>query len=151
MVEYFAEKHASAMPTDEFTRAFVEEQLTAQHMPDDLERFKSRKGELLRRTLAEKVRACSEALRIEYDDSVFKRAKRVRDNLSHGNAYTTTDLMEMDQYIRQLSRYMLRRELESRGIFLDGTAKPISELSVLKVPFVGVSQMEKKNTQFQLP
>jgi hypothetical protein len=152
IVESFAEKRASAMPADESSRAFVEalEKLTAQHLPEHLARFKSRKGELLRQTLAEKVRSCCEALRIEYDDAVFKRAKRVRDNLSHGSAYTATDLMEMDQYIRELSRYMLRRELESRGIFLEGPATPISELPLLKVPFVSVAQIEKKSAQFQL-
>jgi hypothetical protein len=97
------------------------------------------------------VRACCEALRIQYDDAVFKRAKSVRDNLSHGSAYTETDLMEMDQYIREMSRYILRRELESRDIFLEGTAKPISELPVLTMPFVNAAQMQKKTASFGLP
>jgi hypothetical protein len=152
IVEYFAEKRASAMPADESSRAFVQalEALTAQQLPEHLARFKNRKGELLRRTLAEKVRSCCEALRIEYDDAVFKRAKGIRDNLSHGSAYTETDLMEMEQYIRELSRYILRRELESRGIFLEEPSKPISELPILKVPFASVAQMEKKSAQFEL-
>ena len=90
-------------------------------------------------------------LRIQYDDAVFKRAKSVRDNLSHGSAYTETELAEMDQYIRELSRYILRRELESRGIFLEGTAMPMSELPILSVPFVSAAQAEKKTASFGLP
>jgi len=153
IVEYFAEKHAATMPVDAAGRAFVEalEGLTAEHLPEHLAEFKKRKGELLRRTLAEKVRACCDALRIQYDDSVFKRAKKVRDNLSHGSAYIESDLMEMEQYIRELSRYILRRELESRGIFLEGTATPISQLPILTVPLVNAAQKEKQTGSFQLP
>jgi hypothetical protein len=116
-----------------------------------LAEFKNRKGELLRRTLAEKVRACRDALRIQYDDAVFKRAKRVRDNLSHGSAYTESELIEMEQYIRELSRYILRRELESRGSFLEGSVKPLSDLPTLTVPFMNAADQEKKTAQFQLP
>lgn len=152
IVEYFAEKRASASQ-DSSARAFVAalEELVAQHSPEHLARFKSRKGELLRPTLAEKVRSCCEALRIEFDGAVFKRAKRVRDNLSHGSAFAAIDLVEMDQYIRELSRYILRRELEARGIFLEAPAAPISELPVLKVPFERVAQREKNTAHFQLP
>jgi hypothetical protein len=153
IVEYFAEKRASAMPTDKAARMFVDalEDLTAQHLPEYLARFKNRKGGLLRRTLAEKVRSCCEALRIDYDDSIFKRAKSIRDNLSHGSAYTETDLKEMEHYIRELSRYILRREIESRGIFLEGPVTPISELPILKVPFVKAAQLEKNSVRFELP
>jgi hypothetical protein len=72
----------------------------------------------------------------QYDDAVFKRAKKVRDNLSHGSTYSESDLMEMEVYIREMSRFILRRELETRGIFLDGEPKPISELPVVEMPFV---------------
>jgi hypothetical protein len=141
------------MPVDATARTFVKalEDLTAQYLPEHLAQFKKRKGELLRRTLAEKVGACCDALRIQYDDLVFKRAKRVRDNVSHGSPYTERDLIEMEQYIRELSRYMLRRELESRGIFLEGPPRPMSELPILTVPFVDAAQKEKMKTSFQLP
>ena len=153
IVEYFAESRAAVVPVDAAARAFVKalEELTAEHLPQHLAEFKSRKGELLRRTLAEKVRACCDALRIQYDDAVFKRAKRVRDNLSHGSAYTESELIETEQYIRELSRYILRREFESRGIFLEGPVKPMSDLPMLTVPFVDVAAKEKKTAQFQLP
>jgi len=136
IIEYFAERRAADLPPDDDNRSFVAalEALTKEHLPQHLDRFKSKKGELLRRTLAEKVAACCEALRIHYDDADLKRAKKVRDNLSHGSAYMAQALSESELCTRLLCRYVLRRELESRGIFLEGDATAFNELKVLTVP-----------------
>jgi hypothetical protein len=51
----------------------------------------------------------------------------------------------------RLSRLFLRREFQSRHIFLDGEPKPFAELSILKVPFVDVMKQEKKTATVELP
>src|SRR5262249_15924859 len=74
IVECFAEKRAASIPDDVTARELVKalEQFTEKHLPNHLAYFKNRKGELLRRTLVEKVKACCDALRIQYDYVVFK-------------------------------------------------------------------------------
>ncbi len=136
IVEYFSEQRAVNLPPDQDMRSLVAalEALTKQHLPEHLARFKNKKGELLRRTLAEKVEACCEALRVQYEDADFKRAKNVRDNLSHGSAYSQQDLNESELYIRSLCRHVLRRELEWRGIFLEGAPQPFEQLKILTIP-----------------
>jgi hypothetical protein len=153
IVEYFAEKRSADLPADAENRSFVAalEALTREHLPQHLERFKTKKGELLRRTLAEKVSSCCGALRIFYDDAEFKRAKKVRDNLSHGSAYTPQALAESELYIRLLCRYILRRELESRRIFLEGDATPFNELKVLTIPTFRADRPDMKTASVQIP
>jgi hypothetical protein len=133
IVEYFAEKWSATLPLDEEARGFVKrlEGLVANHAPADLERFNSKKGELVRRTLAEKARACLDHFKIQYDDLLFKRAKRVRDSLSHGSGYDQQELVLMEHYIREIARYLLQRDFEFKGIFLNGQAKTVSELPLI--------------------
>lgn len=146
IVEYFAEQFSETLPTDDETRQFVRtvEDLVATYAPDQLPRFKAKKGELLRRTLTEKAKACLEHFRIQYDDSIFKRAKKVRDALSHGSRYQKKELVLMEHYVREVARYLLRRDLEYKGIFLDGHARPAAELAQIIPAFV--STMGKEQT-----
>jgi hypothetical protein len=138
IVEYFAEKFSGTLPIDEETRAFVKrlEVLVAEHAPADLDRFKSKKGELVRRTLAEKVQSCLDHFKIQYDDPLFKRAKRVRDALSHGSGYQQQELVLMEHYVREIARHLLQRDLEFKGVFLNGQAKPVDELPPIVPWFV---------------
>jgi hypothetical protein len=112
------------------------ETLVSAYAPDDLARFNAKKGELLRRTLAEKVKACLDHFKVQYDDELFKRAKRVRDALSHGSGYQQEELVLMEHYVREIARYLLQRDLEFKGIFLDGQAKPQTELPTIVPWFV---------------
>lgn len=137
ILEYFSEEHARRLPPDDHVRQFVRrlEDLVKVHSPDDLARFRAKKGELMRRTLAEKVRACFDYFKIQYDDSLFKRAKRVRDALSHGSAYEQRDLIEMEHYVREVSRYVIQRDLEFKGLFLKPSAEDPAALPVIVPKF----------------
>ena len=83
---------------------------------------------MLRFSLAEKMKACCEVLRLQFDDRFFKNAKRVRDSLSHGSKYQHAELVEAESYVRELARHVLKRMLESKGVFLDGVPAPLAEL-----------------------
>ena len=124
-MEYFAEKYSGGVTQDNDIRIFVAEleKLIADKQRAYLDYFKSRKGELLRLTLVEKVQACFQTMRIKYDDGLFKRAKAVRDSLSHAGEFREDELREMELYIREVVRYMVRRDLELNGIFLNGDDK----------------------------
>jgi hypothetical protein len=123
IVEYFADKYSGDATQDNKLRTFVNEleKLIADKQPAYLDYFKSRKGELLRLTLAEKVQGCFRTMRIKYDDPLFKRAKAVRDSLSHAGEFKEDELREMELYIRELVRHMLRRDLELTGYSIDST------------------------------
>jgi hypothetical protein len=138
ILEYFAEQYAEKMPPDDHTRAMVSrlEALIKQHSSDDLPLFRLKKGELTRRTLAEKVKACLDHFKVQYDDATFKRAKRVRDALSHGSSYEQQDLKEMEHYIREVSRYVIQRDLEFKGLFFKGDTKAPDELPVIVPKFM---------------
>jgi hypothetical protein len=138
IIEYFADQLSGTLPPDDDNRRFVNtlETLVSTHAPDDLARFRAKKGELLRRTLAEKVKACLDHFKVQYDDDLFKRAKRVRDALSHGSGYQQEELVLMEHYVREIARYLLQRDLEFKGIFLDGQAKPPAELPTIVPWFV---------------
>jgi hypothetical protein len=148
ILEYFAEQFSATLPLDDENRRFVQtvEALVAAHAPDDLPRFRSKKGELLRRPLAEKVKACLGHFKVQYDDALFKRAKRVRDALSHGSRYQQQELVLMEHYIREVARYLLQRDLEYKGIFLDGLAKPVAELTQIVPMFVTKAGKEQTAT-----
>jgi hypothetical protein len=133
IIEYFAEKYSTGSSADPDAAQLADalDDLVAQHLPQHLARFKSKKGEFTRRTLAEKAQAAFAYLKIQYDDRVFKGAKRVRDNLSHGSSYGQNDLVEMELYVREIARHMIRRDLEFKGIFLDRDPRPAAELPVI--------------------
>ena len=78
---------------------------------------------------------CLDHFRIKYDDELFKRAKRVRDNLSHGNTYDQAELVLMEHYMREISRYLIQRDIEFKGVFLDGNPKPATDLPVIEPMF----------------
>jgi hypothetical protein len=153
IVESLAERRASNAPIDNEASAFVKalENAVATSCPEYLARFKARKGDLVRRPLAAKVQACCLELRIEYDDKLFRRARRIRDVLSHGSGYEEAELREVERYIRVLSRVMLRRELEARGVFLVGQAVEISELPILKPQFFSPDSEQAQHVPFGLP
>jgi len=67
-------------------------------------------------------------MRIKYDGGLFKRAKAVRDGLSHAGEFKEDELREMELYLREIVRQVIRRDLELNGIFLDGVEKRIEEL-----------------------
>lgn len=138
IIEYFADQLSGTLPPDDDNYRFVNtlEALVFTHAPDDLPRFRAKKGELLRRTLAQKVKACLGHFKVQYDDDLFKRAKKVRDALSHGSGYQHQELVLMEHYVREIARYVLQRDLEFKGIFLDGEAKPQTELSNIVPWFV---------------
>jgi hypothetical protein len=138
IIEYFADKFSGTIPPEDDNRKFVGalEALVAKYAPEDLQRFKMKKGELLRRTLAEKVKACMDHFKIQYDDELFKRAKRVRDDLSHGSGYEQKELVLMEHYVREIARYLLQRDLEFKGVFLDGPRKLQEELPTIVPWFV---------------
>jgi hypothetical protein len=67
-------------------------------------------------------------MRIKYDDGLFKRAKAVRDSLSHAGEFKEDELREMELYLREIVRHMIRRDLELNGIFLNEDEKQKEEL-----------------------
>ena len=135
VVESLAERHADDMPDDAVTRDAVDDiqEVISAHLPNRVALFKAKKGDILRRTLVEKVTFCLGELRIAYDDAAFKRAKKVRDGISHGTGASEQSLLEAEHYVRDLSRAMLRRELERHGLFLSGTAVHFDQMPVLTV------------------
>lgn len=149
IIEHFAEKYSagSSADPDAVQLADALDDLVAQHLPQHLARFKSKKGEFTRRTLAEKAQAVFAYLKIRYDDRAFKRAKRVRDNLSHGSSYDQNDLVEMELYVREIARHMIRRDLEFKGIFLDGDPGPAAELPVI-VPLYMRALQDRSQAKF---
>jgi hypothetical protein len=149
IIEYFADKHSPTSPADPETAQFVDalETLVERHLPRHLPYFKSRKGDLTRRTLAEKLQAAFAVLKIQYDDRTFKNAKRIRDGLSHGRPYDQKELVEIELYVREIARHMLRRDLELRGIFLDGVPTPVTELPLI-VPTYRRALGERKQAAF---
>jgi hypothetical protein len=149
IIEYFAEKYSTGSSTDPDAAQLADalDDLVAQHLPQHLARFRSKKGEFTRRSLAEKAQAAFGHLRIEYDDRTFKRAKRVRDNLSHGSSYDSNDLVDMERYVREVARHFIRRDLELKGIFLDGIPTPVAELPVI-VPSYMRALDERKHAAF---
>jgi hypothetical protein len=150
ILEYFAEKHSAQLPRDEGMKSLVNalEEMIADRFPEYLQRFTARKGELLRQTLVEKVQACCNDLRIQYDDATFRRAKKVRDNLSHGAQYRDDDLKAMEQFVRELARHILRRELEFRGVFLTGEPIPVADLPVIVPAFIRLQGEQPKTATF---
>jgi len=152
IVEYFAEKHSARLPHDEGMRSFVSalEKMIADRFPDYLQRFTARKGELLRQTLVEKVQACCNDLRIQYDDATFRRAKKVRDALSHGAQYRDDDLRAMEQFVRELARHIVRRELECRGVFLAGEPIPVADLPIIIPAFIRLQGEQLQTTTFAI-
>jgi len=130
ILEYFAEKYYDTVPENEDIRIFVHslEEIVAARFQPFVDYFKSRKGELTRLTLAQKVQACFGAMRIKYDGGLFKRAKAVRDSLSHAGEFKEDELREMELYLREIVRHVIRRDLELNGIFLDGVEKQKEEL-----------------------
>ncbi|MBN1568559.1 MAG: hypothetical protein JXA73_11990 [Acidobacteria bacterium] len=152
IIEYFAERCGKSGGVSYELRGFVKklEDLVAAHMPENLELFRSQKGELTRTALAQKVKACFEHFRIKYDDTLFKKAKRVRDALSHGSSYKNADLIAMEHYTREIARYLLQRDLEFKGIFLDKSFKDRHELPMI-VPMFAHSTEEEKTAKFEFP
>jgi hypothetical protein len=137
IIEYAAESYASDSGPDSQWRECVEavQRMVAEAFPAHLDQFKRRKGDLLRPTLAEKVKGCCGSLRVHYDEAAFKRAKRMRDSLSHGSAYDPSELLDTELYVREFARIILRRILESKGVFLEGDPRPMSELPVLTTTY----------------
>jgi ribosomal 50S subunit-associated protein YjgA (DUF615 family) len=106
---------------DEKTRKFVVEleQLVKAHFnSESIELFKQKKGELLRSTLLENIKACLSHFNISYKEEALKRAKKVRDQLSHGQPVDDLELTYVEGEIRDLPRLLLRKALEEKGINL---------------------------------
>lgn len=74
----------------------------------------------------------------------------MQDNLSHGSPYADSELAAMEQHIRELSRFLLRREARVPRDILDGDPTPLADLPILEVPFVRALDQEKKIAPFQL-
>lgn len=130
IIEYYADKYAVAPPENRAVEDFIEslETIVKERFPAFSDLFRLRKGELMRSTLSQKVQGCFHAMKIQYQDKLFKRAKAVRDHLSHATKYDENELREMELYARELVRHLIRRDLELQGIFLDGEKKLQSEL-----------------------
>ena len=109
-----------------------------------LDYFRARKGDLIRRPLTEKVKTCFHILKIQYNDAVFKKAKKVRDSLSHGSQVELQNLEEAELYIREIVRHMIRRDLEYAGIFLDGNIRKPEDFEELVPGFVRARQDMKE-------
>ena len=133
ILEYFAEKYSEGVAENKDIKAFVEslEQMVEEKFPPFVDHFKARKGELTRLTLTQKVQACFRTMRIRYDDGLFKRIKAVRDSLSHAGEFKEDELREMELYLREVVRHVIRQDLELNGIFLNGDEKakePLGEI-----------------------
>lgn len=130
IIEYYADKYTETVPVNHEIQGFIDnlEAIVKEKFPSFADYFKLRKGELARLTLSQKAQACFQAMRIQYDDKLFKRAKAVRDRLSHATEYKENELREMELYVREIVRHLIRRDLELQGVFLDGERKSKSEL-----------------------
>ena len=53
----------------------------------------------------------------------------------------------MEHYIREIARYLLQRDLEFKGIFLDGQSKSVEELSPI-VPWFVKKVGKEQTTSF---
>ena len=130
IIEHYADKYTHKLPPSENLEKFVQdlEAIVNDKFPSFADYFKRRKGDLTRLTLSQKVEATFQTMRIKYDDKLFKRAKAVRDCLSHASEHDENELIEMELYVRELVRHLIRRDLELQGIFLDGQTKSQEEL-----------------------
>lgn len=130
IIEYYADKYDVAPPENREVNIFIEnlETIVREKFPAFSDLFRLRKGELMRLTLSQKVQSCFQVMKIQYEDKLFKRAKAVRDHLSHATKYDENELREMELYAREVVRHLIRRDLELQGIFLDGEKKLQSEL-----------------------
>jgi len=84
-------------------------------------------------------------MRIKYDDELFKRAKAVRDSLSHAGKLNEDNLREMELYIREITRHVVRRDLELNGIFLDGDQKSTMDLEEITPAYPDPSKRLNKS------
>ena len=57
-------------------------------------------------------------------------------------------LLEAEHYVRDLSRAMLRRELERHGLFLSGTAVHFDQMPVLTVRTYNIDSQEVKEDRY---
>ena len=144
IVEYFSHKYTEQLQPDRDIQIFVQdlEKVVNEKFSSMAEHFRSRKGELTRLTLLQKIKSCFQSMRIQYNEVLVRKAKAVRDSLSHASDVGEHELREMELYIRELVRHMIRRDLELQGIFLDGEKKPVDQLAeiVLRYPEPSIRQ-----------
>lgn len=119
IIEYFASTHKYKDPEIRKFAKDLEKLVTSKFPAHLAAHFRMKKGELLRKPLIDNIRACFNRLGMPYNEALLKKAKRLRDQLSHGQKIDHNDLEKIEQEVRSIVRLLIRKELEHRRVRLD--------------------------------
>jgi hypothetical protein len=94
--------------------------LVCEQFPNKSEYLSERIGRLIDKpSLQDKIIAYLTALGVVFDDSLIACARRLRNHLSHGVTVSRDEVRSVEASFRLLPWIVIRKELESAGIFLE--------------------------------